>query len=222
MGLSVVPLLGLVFIIVFNPSPQDSNSANVSSPRGAATQVAQSGSSAAQSKPASPTVLLGEHTLNEEKEYRAIFEYITKTYKNVETRDAEKISKYLVAYGKEHNIDPKFAAAVIARESGFNRKAISSTGAKGLGQIKDFNFKSLEINDPYDIKQNISGTTNYLKRMVGRWKETSESTHLALASYYKGPNAIKRAGGKYDSKTAGYVNDILKNYDEIKSVRARY
>ena len=103
----------------------------------------------------------------------------------------EKIAKYLVEYGRKNNVDPKLAAAVIARESSFNKRAVSRTGAKGLGQIKDFNFKSLNIRDPFDIRQNVSGTVSYLKHLVGRWKGDSRKTSLTLASYFEGPNAIK-------------------------------
>jgi len=164
-------------------------------------------------------VTLNGRKLHDEKEYRAIFVYIRRNFKKVTTREAEQIAKYLVDYGKKHNIDPKFAAAVIARESGFNRKAVSRTGAKGLGQIKSFNYKSLKIRDPFDIGQNISGTTAYLSRLVGRWKNHSKKASLTLASYYKGPNAIQRAQGKYDSDTHRYVRDILKNYEKIKAIR---
>ncbi|MFT5171347.1 MAG: soluble lytic murein transglycosylase-like protein, partial [Candidatus Marinamargulisbacteria bacterium] len=111
------------------------------------------------------------------------------------------------------------AAAVIARESAFNKNAISSTGAKGLGQIKNFNFKSLKINDPYDIKQNVSGTTSYLKRMLSKWKDQSNNVSLALASYYKGYTNVKKGGGKLDKKTSGYVNDILDYYKDLEDLR---
>ena len=158
-------------------------------------------------------------TFNSHKEYETIYTYIRSKYKNISKEDAQKISKYLVEYGKENNVDPKFAAAVIARESSFNKKAVSSTGAKGLGQIKDFNFKSLNIKDPFDIKQNVSGTVGYLKHLMGRWKGHSEAASLTLASYYEGPNAIKSKGGKLEGNTKHYVNDILKKYNELKDAR---
>lgn len=160
--------------------------------------------------------------IDSEKEYQTILKFITSRYKRVSFHDAEQISNYLVSYGKEHNIDPKFAAAVIARESSFNRKAISKTGAKGLGQIKDFNHKALDIKDPYDIKQNVKGTTSYLKKMMGTWKTNSQKVNLALASYYKGPNAIKRLNGKLDHETERYVDDILAYYKEIQDLRDRF
>ncbi|MBT5855298.1 transglycosylase SLT domain-containing protein [bacterium] len=169
-----------------------------------------------------PNVSINPRTFNATKEYQAIFQYITRKFKKVTAQDAEKIARYLVEYGKKHNIDPKFAAAVMARESGYNRLAISKTGAKGLGQIKDFNFKSLDIKDPYDIKQNVNGTTKYLSKMVGRWKtKSTDPASMALASYFIGPNALARQNGKVNAHTTTYVNDIMGYYDDIKSVRRR-
>ena len=66
-----------------------------------------------------------------------------------------EIAYWIDEYASKEDIDPMLVAALIDRESSFNKRAVSKTGAKGLGQIKDFNFKSLEINDPYDVKQNV-------------------------------------------------------------------
>jgi membrane-bound lytic murein transglycosylase MltF len=174
---------------------------------------------------------------NEELEFKTILAYIQTEYPKINQEDAKKIAEYLVQYGKEHNVDPKFAAALIARESAFNKEAVSVTGAKGLGQIKDFNFKDLNIGNPFDIKQNISGTTKYIKEMLGNWdmrmkepkkhisegkkvpQSESEKIKLALASYYKGFSAVNKEG--MDPKTSGYVNDILKKYSELIALKEK-
>ena len=109
-----------------------------------------------------------------------IFSYITSKYKKVSVEDAKKIAKNLVDYGKKYNLDPKFAAAVIARESGFKKDAVSVTGAKGLGQIKDFNYKDLKIKDPFNINQNVDGTIQYLKKMIKKWNENEDSIVTTL------------------------------------------
>jgi soluble lytic murein transglycosylase-like protein len=176
-------------------------------------------------------------TLDATLEYKTILTYIKSKYKRIKDEDAQKISQYLVDYGKKHKVDPKFAAAVIARESSFNKEAVSVTGAKGLGQIKDFNFPSLKISNPFDIRENVSGTTQYLKEMLGNWENRmkkaqmdpgigkkvpqseSEKIKLALASYYKGFTAVNRDG--LDPKTNGYVSDIIEKYNELVSLREK-
>ena len=215
MDFSLIPVIAIAFFVMFSPAPKSGGYVKPERHSYAQESLGQRGKSLSEGA----EVALNGRALQDDKEYRSIFTYIRRNFKKVSTREAEQIAKYLVDYGKKHNIDPKFAAAVIARESGFNRKAVSRTGAKGLGQIKSFNFKSLKIRDPFDIGQNISGTTAYLSRLVGRWKNHSKKAALTLASYYKGPNAIKRAEGKYDSETGKYVQDILKNYEKIKAIR---
>ena len=96
-----------------------------------------------------------------------------------------------------------------------------------MGQIKDFNYDDLNINDPFDIKENVNGTVKYLKTMIKQWKEkdreelkrvdtessSKSDVQLALASYYKGFTAVKTQG--VDAKTQAYVDDIIKSYQEI-------
>ncbi len=170
-----------------------------------------------------------------ESDRNTIYSYIRKKYKKISGDDAKEIADNLVDYGKKYNVDPKFAAAVIARESAFKKDAVSVTGAKGLGQIKDFNYKDLKITDPFNINQNIDGTVHYLKKMIKKWhnnkddiainkKAAGDSTErkpvakedhlkLALASYFKGFTAVKETG--VDPKTKKYVDDILRYYHDI-------
>ncbi len=173
-------------------------------------------------------IISPEVPLDYKEDMKAIYGFITNKFKRIAKEDAKRISNYLIEYGKKHKLDPKIAAAVIARESGFRKDAVSVTGAKGLGQIKDFNFKDLNISDPFNIDQNINGTVQYLKEMVKNWNDKSkkdvaakvstpkteeEKIRLALASYYKGFTAVKKTG--VDTKTQKYVEDILAYYKEI-------
>ena len=235
---NAIPIVGLSLILLLMPGTSGSSAPKVS--HGFHTyngkpykssrmmrpnqhkQKAVSSSSSKQSiskQRVTPKDVALDRRFNSQQEYQTIYKYIRTKYKNISQQDAQKISKYLVKYGKENNVDPKFAAAVIARESAFNKKAVSKTGAKGLGQIKDFNFKSLNIEDPYDIQQNVSGTVGYLKHLMGRWRGHSQAASLTLASYYEGPNAIKSKGGRLEGNTKHYVNDILKKYEDLKQTR---
>lgn len=150
------------------------------------------------------------------KEYQTIYDYIKENYKKVSDKDAKSIAKHLVSFGHQYKIDPKLLAALVSQESSFDKNAISKTGAKGLGQIKSFNFKSLEIKNPYDIKQNIRGTTRYIKRMLDHWKEDNQAVEMAFASYFKGAQAVKDMNRKIDKETKTYVRGILEKYRKIK------
>jgi len=154
------------------------------------------------------------------RDAQAIFGYITATYRKIPEDEAKAISTALIESAQELKVDPLFIAALMSRESSFDKMAISATGAKGLGQIKDFNYPSLGITDPFDIIQNTRGTMSYIKRMLSRWDTESAQASLALASYFKGYGAVSRADKKVDVKTKKYVEDILATYAQIKEYKA--
>jgi len=155
-----------------------------------------------------------------DSDYRVIYSFITQKYTRIPSEDAELIARNLVDYGKQIQVDPKLGAALMARESAFNKTAISATGAKGLGQIKDFNFKSLNIENPYDIQQNTRGTLSYVKYLLNLWKAESKKTSLALASYFKGYSAVNKTNKMVDPMTKNYVKDIIINYDRLNQMKA--
>ena len=156
-------------------------------------------------------------TANVVLDRQIIYTFITKTYRAIPTEDADLIATCLVQSAEVHCIEPMLITALIARESSFDRHAVSATGAKGLGQIKDFNFKSLNIQDPFDIAENIAGTTLYLKNMITVCKEKNPTLVFALASYFKGYTAVARDG--VDDVSKGYIQDILHLYGKLRKNR---
>lgn len=150
-------------------------------------------------------------------DFQIISSYIIGNYTKVDPDEAGIIAKSIVKYSTEYHIDPKFVAALIAKESSFNKKAVSCTFAKGLGQIKDFNYPHLKITDPFNIEQNVRGCAMYLSEILNKWKGNSRQTQLTLASYTEGYGAVSRASGNYKKATHKYVNDILAIYKILKS-----
>lgn len=239
MSLSLIPAIALLVVVVLTNPSSEEHKKTTRVPSKSPVVVRKASPSKKIEKKEDPLVKV-ENPSGENIDYQAILVYIKSKFKTIGDKDAEDISYHLVDYGNQFDVDPKFAAAVIARESAFNKNAISSTGAKGLGQIKDFNYPSLSISDPYSITENVRGTTKYLKEMLTNWQKTkdayqqkittpeeksykeinqSDKVKLALASYYKGFTAVKNGNGELDTKTQGYVGDILSFYDEISSIR---
>lgn len=150
-----------------------------------------------------------------EADFDVIYTYITDRYTTVEYEEARRIAQAIVDYSRTYSVDPKLIAALIARESGFNRYAVSATSARGLGQIKDFNYEALGITDPFDIRQNVSGTVAYFTQMRKNWAGHAEVNTMALASYYQGYSSV-RASRRLARKTRAYVRDILREYKYLK------
>jgi len=143
-----------------------------------------------------------------------IEKYILKFNKNTSFWDANLMSSSMVKYGSMYNVNPKLVCALIARESAFNPRSVSSSGAMGLGQLLPATASALEVDDAFDTDQNIRGTTRYLRFLLDKWKAHPQQVSLTLASYAEGHNAISRNGG-YSTKTKGYVEDIIKIYWKI-------
>lgn len=223
MDLSMIPIVILATFLILS-APQETNSSQTK----VLGQKKQSVHSSQESqRNANPYKALPswnkngdykDNIDNEDIEYKTIYRYITSVFKKVNKEEAKQIAENIIEYSKKYNLDPKLATALIARESAFNKEAISVTGAKGLGQIKNFNFKDLKIKNPHDIQQNVRGTVKYLKSMITKWKGDSKSVSKGLASYYKGYTAVKTAP-QVDNPTKHYVRDILKYYDDLEIVK---
>jgi len=143
-----------------------------------------------------------------------IRDFIVSYAPKVVKEEARIIAGNIVRFSQQHDVNPKLVAALIARESRFNRYAVSSSNAQGLGQLLPSTAATLEVDDPFNIEQNVRGTTRYFKSMLDRWEGKSQQVPLALASYKDGYNAVKRNGG-YSNHTQRYINDIIDIYWSI-------
>ncbi|OGI10344.1 MAG: hypothetical protein A2Y40_01440 [Candidatus Margulisbacteria bacterium GWF2_35_9] len=155
--------------------------------------------------------------ISELNQYQVIVSYIMDNYKQVTITDVLSIAESIVASAIEYSIDPYLIAALISVESSFNKNAISKTGAKGLGQIKDFNFKRLGITDPFDIKQNVRGSTQFIKELHVQWVGNAR---YAIASYLEGATGIKnQEGSSWKQSTNDYVDKILLRYKQLQTFK---
>ena len=130
--------------------------------------------------------------------------YSTKKYDNI---IANASQQYGVAF--------PLLKAIIKAESGFDPRAVSKKGAKGLMQIMPQNFKLLGIKDPFDPSQNIHAGARYFKQMYDRFGKLA----LSLAAYNAGPKAVERykTVPPYE-ETEEYVRRVLKFYYNYKNL----
>jgi len=116
---------------------------------------------------------------------------------------------------EKNGIAAPLLKAIIKAESNFNPRAVSKKGALGLMQIMPGNLKSLNIQDPFDPKQNIMGGARYLKRMLNRF---GGKLPMALAAYNAGPKKVEQYQRIPPIKeTENYVRRVLKYYNKYRN-----
>ncbi len=128
--------------------------------------------------------------------------------------EAEEIANNIMKYSQIYDVNPRLVASLMARESRFNPRALSSSGAVGLGQLLPSTSKGMGVTDPYDIEQNTMGTTKYLKYLLDRFQKSGQQVSFAVAGYLEGPNLVERQQN-YSPHAAAYINDILETYRDL-------
>jgi soluble lytic murein transglycosylase-like protein len=117
-----------------------------------------------------------------------------------------------------HEIDPALVKAIIMAESGYNPKAISKRGAKGLMQLMPSTAKSLGVEDIFNPEHNIKGGVIYFKRLVDLFEG---DVKLALAAYNAGVRKVKKYQGIPPFKaTRYYIKKVFKYYEYYRQQMA--
>ena len=134
--------------------------------------------------------------------------------------ELETISRAIVKYAALNCIEPELAAALISAESAYNPRAVSPSGACGLGQMLPSTARLMGASNCFDIDQNTSASMAYFRRMLDMWEGTQDQVDRALASYLLGPGTVKNHGGvPWNNGTARqYINLIYQYRDAIKTI----
>jgi soluble lytic murein transglycosylase-like protein len=101
--------------------------------------------------------------------------------------------------------------AVIRVESGFDHRAVSRKGARGLMQLMPETAAMLGVRDPFDPRQNIHGGTAHLRAMMERFRH---DVRLAVAAYNAGEKPVAQYRGipPY-TETRNYVTQVMRLYE---------
>ena len=125
--------------------------------------------------------------------------------------NAERLLTPLVIQtASRHQVDPALVKAIIMAESGYNTRATSQKGAKGLMQLMPATAQALGVEDIFNPKQNISGGVRYFKQLVTQFDGNVE---LALAAYNAGSKNVRYYQGIPPFKsTRYYIKKVFKYY----------
>jgi hypothetical protein len=110
----------------------------------------------------------------------------------------------------DEELDPGLVKSVMLVESGFNPRAVSRKGARGLMQLMPKTAQIFGVRNVFDVRENIRGGTRYLNYLLNLYHGDLENT---LAAYNAGEGAVERYDGvpPYD-ETLLYVHKTLTAY----------
>lgn len=141
---------------------------------------------------------------------------VTETANQNWTTGSARVDGLIRFYGNQHGVDPYLIFCLMSQESGFTSSAVSPKGAQGLMQLMPGTAARYGVANPYDVAQNISGGTRYLRDLL---KMFNGRVDLALAGYNAGEGAVIKYGytiPPYD-ETQNYVRLIIKRYGRKSS-----
>jgi hypothetical protein len=124
-------------------------------------------------------------------------------------RDFEQI---IESAANKYGVDADLIRAVIQTESGGNPRAVSKAGAQGLMQLMPETAAELGVKNPFDPTENINGGTQYLGKLLARYRG---DTKMALAAYNWGMGNLERSAQHMPTETKNYVKRVQGIYNSL-------
>jgi soluble lytic murein transglycosylase-like protein len=118
---------------------------------------------------------------------------------------------------REQGLEPALLHAVITVESGYNPRARSRQGARGLMQLIPATARRFGVTDVWNPLENIRGGARYLRELMGLFNDDMQ---LAVAAYNAGEGAVMRSGNAIPPypETRRYVPRVLEYYRRYRSM----
>jgi len=128
------------------------------------------------------------------------------------------LDQLIVSSAARHAVDPLLIYLVMHEESGFNHRAVSRVGARGLMQLMPETAWRLGVRNIHDPVENVEAGTRYLKSLIDLF---AGDVNLALAAYNAGEAAVLRYGHRVPPyrETQSYVRRINLAYRRMASAK---
>jgi soluble lytic murein transglycosylase-like protein len=130
------------------------------------------------------------------------------------TEKPRNLNELINTISDRHHLDPDLISSVIHAESGFNPRAVSPKGARGLMQLMPQTASKLGVSNAFDPSANVEGGTRYLSELLERY---NFDVVKALAAYNAGPGRVEQYRGVPPYyETQAYVARIVRDFNRKK------
>jgi soluble lytic murein transglycosylase-like protein len=125
-------------------------------------------------------------------------------------RDDRVYARHIAEASARYAVPERLVWAVIRVESGFDHRAVSPRGARGLMQLMPQTAALLGVRDCFNPRENIDGGTRHLQAMLVRFHY---DVRLAVAAYNAGEKPVLTYRGVPPYReTREYVAQVLELY----------
>ena len=125
---------------------------------------------------------------------------------------AEDIHDAAVANG----LEPELGFGLVKTESGFDHRAVSNVGARGLTQVMPRTARWLRpgttAEDLFDRTLNLNMGFGYLRSLIDKY---DGDVRLALLAYNRGPGTVDRILRRGGDPDNGYADKVLEGYEDL-------
>jgi soluble lytic murein transglycosylase-like protein len=129
-------------------------------------------------------------------------------------RRSRRYDEFIEQAARDAAVDSQLLRAVIVVESGFDERAVSPRGARGLMQLMPVTARRYGAHDLFNPLQNIRAGARYLRDLLDRYDRDLE---LALAAYNAGEDAVDRYRAVPPFvETRAYVPRVISVYTSLR------
>jgi soluble lytic murein transglycosylase-like protein len=131
-------------------------------------------------------------------------------------RDERAYSREIAEAATRYAVPERLIWAVIRAESGFEPRAVSRRGARGLMQLMPETAAILGVRDAFNPRENINGGVRHLRALIERF---ANNMSFAVAAYNAGETAVLAYRGIPPYReTQEYVTRVMLFYSTPATV----
>ncbi len=134
---------------------------------------------------------------------------------HVHEAQSRAYAEALLSSAHRMNVDPRLVMAVVTVESHWNAGAVSSSGARGLGQFLPGTAHDLGV-DTRSARSTLRGVTTYLHQLLSLFKASRYAMRDAIAGYNAGPFAVRQHGIPRSGQTPRYVVKVMAAFRSLQ------